>query len=151
MSWAKELDLPKLQLESWSLIDQPGRINEHRAGTSPDCCIDQPFGPDQYLEQVARRRDGPHEEEAMAGKTIDPEIRGQVLSQEGKGNRSWRTDGRLADISINDGYRKLASLNQLPRSGTHPRGLATVRRPDHHGDAGIAGDGLTNVYPTVWH
>jgi hypothetical protein len=76
VSWPKELDLPKLQLEPWSLIDQPSRINEYRAGTGPDCCIDQSFGPDQYLEQVAWWRDGPYEEEAMVGKTVDPEMGG---------------------------------------------------------------------------
>ena len=45
--WGKKFDLPKLQLEPRSLIDQPGRIHEHGAGTGPDRCIDQPFGSDQ--------------------------------------------------------------------------------------------------------
>lgn len=150
VSWVKELNLPKLQLESWSLIDQSGRINEHSTGTGPDCCIDQASGSHQYLEQVARRRDGPHEEEAMTGKTVDPEIGGQVLLQEGKGNRGWRTDGRLANISIDDSDRKLASLSQQPCRSTDPRGLAAVRRPKHHGDARIAGKGLTSLNPAVW-
>jgi len=148
--WAEELDLPKLQLESWSLIDQPARIHEHSPGAGPDCCIDQAFGSHQYLEQVARGRDGPHEEEALPGKTVDPEIGSQVLLQEGKSNRGWRTDGRLADISIYDGRRELVSLNQLPCGNTDPGGLAAVRRPKHHGDARIAGKGLTSLYPAVW-
>jgi hypothetical protein len=57
VSWPKELDLSKLQLEPWTLIDQPGRINEYRAGTGPDGSIDQASGSHQYLEKVTWRRD----------------------------------------------------------------------------------------------